>query len=631
MSTFLRFFAILIVLGIMVTSAYSQTAIQDSIFIREHYEKHEYQIPMRDGVKLFTAVYVPKDTTELHPILMERIPYGISPYGPEKYFRLFFNRFSNLWQKYVRRNYILAFQDVRGRFMSEGTFADVRPYIPQKKSKQDIDESTDAYDTIDWLIKNIPRNNERVGVKGISYDGFYATMASIDAHPAVKAISPQAPITQWMGGDDFNHNGAFLLPHAFDFLMKNGWPRPQPTMNDSRTFNHGTPDGYKFFLDLGALPNANKKFMHDSVAFWNEIMRHGMWDEYWEKRSVLPHLKNIKPATMVVGGWFDTENLYGSLQTYMGIERNNTDNKNILIMGPFSHNRWAANEEDSLGLIRFGHNLTKYYADSIEVPFFDYYLRDKRHPNFAEATIFLTGANEWRKLDSWPPKNIKPMNIYLSEGEKLIFDIPKGTISAYDEYTSDPRKPVPYTAENRHWYNRAFIVEDQRFAARRPDVLVYQTSPLTEPITIAGSIEVNLIGSTSGTDCDWIVKVIDVFPDTGLGLKSNYKLGGYQMLLRGDVLRAKFRNSLSKPEPVKPNQPTSFPFVLLDIFHQFKKGHSIMVQIQSTWFPMIDRNPGKFVDIYHAKDSDYQKTTQRVYHSSKHVSYLKVNVVNEKK
>jgi hypothetical protein len=621
---------IFIVLSITSTFTFSQQVVPDSIFIREKYVKYEYQVPMRDSIKLFTVVYAPKDTNELHPILFTRTPYSVGPYGTDKYIRFL----SNLTRQYMQRNYIMVYQDVRGRFMSEGTFVDVRPYIPSKKNNKDIDESSDAYDTIDWLIKNIHQNNGRVGFKGISYGGFYTTMASIDAHPALKATSPQAPVSEWMGGDDWFHNGAFLLPHAFDFLVQLGWSRPQPTMRDYRPFDHGTPDGYKFFLELGTLSNANKRYMHDSVAFWNELMRHGKWDKFWEERSVLPHLKNIKPATMVVGGWFDTENLYGALHTYAQIEKDNPANRNMLVMGPWAHHWWPRDDVDSLGDIKFGSNLSKFFAESLEVPFFEYYLRGQGELTLPKAVVFLTGANEWKMLDSWPPKNTEQLKIYFADKEKLTFEPPIKVVSEYDEYINDPKKPVPYTNEITHWYNAAFMVEDQRFASRRTDVLTYQTDKLTEEITVAGPITVDLVGSTSGTDCDWIVKVIDVFPDTTSDPEpnpQNIHYGGYQMLIRGDVLRAKFRNSLEKPEPVKPNQPTSFQFVLQDVFHKFKPDHCIMVQVQSTWFPMIDRNPGKFIDIYHAKDSDYQKTKQRIYHSTKHSSHLMVNVVRENK
>jgi putative CocE/NonD family hydrolase len=602
---------------------FSQMSLPDTTFLREHYVKQEYEIPMRDSVKLFTAVYLPKDSTEQHPILLTRTPYSVAPYGTDNYPR----RLSNLTKQYFDRNYIIVSQDVRGRFMSEGTYVNVRPYIADKKSHQDIDETSDTYDTIDWLIKHLPRNNGNVGVKGISYPGFYTTMATIDAHPAVKATSPQAPVSQWMSGDDFFHNGALLLPHCFDFYMRFGWPRAEPTTMDFHGFDHRTPDGYQFFLNFGPLSTANLKYMHDSVAFWTDITHHGTWDKFWVERSVLPHLQHIKPATMVVGGWFDTENLYGALHLFAQIEKDNPGHPNTLVMGPWSHGAWSANDLDSLGSIKFGSNLSEFFADQLEVPFFEHYLRGKEEPKLPKAVVFLTGANEWKMLDSWPPKNTETKHFYLNQHGELSFDPPQKPSSEYDEYVSDPKKPVPYTNEITNWYNPAFMLEDQRFAARRPDVLVYETDVLTDNITIAGPITAHLVASTSGTDCDWIVKVIDVFPDTAGGRRNN-KLGGYEMLVRGDVLRGKFRKSLSAPEPIPSNEPTIFEYALQDVFHQFRRGHRVMIQVQSTWFPMIDLNPGKFEDIFTAKETDFQKITQRVYHSTQQASYVEVNLVH---
>lgn len=618
-----RMAAVLLAFTVLATVGWAQ----DSAFVRQNYTKHEYRITMRDGIKLFTIVYTPKDMSGPHPILMTRTPYSVGPYGPDNYY----TRLSNLTRKYFERNYIMVFQDVRGRYMSEGTYVNVRPYIPNKKSKKDIDETSDTYDTVDWLVKNIPNNNGNVGVRGISYPGFYSSMASIDAHPAVKATSPQAPVSEWMGGDDWFHNGAFLVSHAFGFYARFGWPRGGPTTRNYHRFDFGTPDGYKFYYDLGALPNANKFFFHDSVPFWNTIMNHGKWDKFWQASDILPHLKNIRPATLIVGGWFDTENLYGALHSYQSIEKNSKGN-HMIAMGPWAHGWWARNDVDSLGYIKFGSNLSEFFADSLEVPFFDYYLRGIGNPHLSEATVFLTGENKWMHLDAWPPKNGTKKNLYLHANGKLSFNAPTQSKTQYDQYVSDPMKPVPYTNEIRHWYDASFMLEDQRFAGRRPDVLVYETDVLDKDITVAGPIKVNLVGSTSGTDCDWIVKVIDVFPDdtpTPRGTPQWVKLGGYEMMVRGDVLRGKFRNSLAKPTAIKPNRPTEFNFDLQDIFHRFKKGHRIMVQIQSTWFPMIDRNPGTFMDIYKAKDSDFHSTVQRVYHSKGKATSLTLTVVPE--
>ena len=605
--------------------SYCQIPFTQSSEVKDQYAKHEYMIPMRDGVKLFTAVYVPKDTSGLHPILMTRTPYSCAPYGEGNFPKYY----GEQDQYYFERGYIRVFQDVRGRYMSEGKFEDVRPYISAKKSDKDIDETTDTYDTVDWLIHHIKGNNGKVGIKGISYPGFYSWMGSIDAHPAVQATSPQAPVSQWMGGDDWFHNGAFLESHAFSFYANFGWPRTGPTEQYPSHFHFDTPDGYKFFLRLGALRNANIRFLHDSVDMWNTLLKHGTWDKFWQERSILPHLKNLKPATLVVGGWFDTENLFGALHSYETAEHDNPINHNSLVMGPWAHAWWTRPGLDSLGSIKFESNTTRFFTYNVEGPFFEHYLNGRPDPKLPEAVVFLTGLNEWRFFDSWPPKNIETANLYLREGESLSFTKSQSARPEFDEYVSDPKKPVPYTSEIRQWYNPAFMDEDQRFADRRPDVLVYQTTVLDSDITIAGSIGVHLVGATSGTDCDWIVKVIDEFPDTLQSLPGHTgtPLAGYEMLVRGDVLRGKFRNSLSEPAPFVPNEPTEINFVLQDAFHDFLRGHRIMVQIQSTWFPMIDRNPGKFMDIYNAKDSDFEKTKQRVYHSAKYDSYIRLNLL----
>jgi hypothetical protein len=576
---------------------------------------------MRDGVKLFTAVYVPKDESHNYPIILMRTPYSVSPYGPDDYIVLPGKQRT----RYFHEGYIVAYQDVRGRYMSEGEFVNVRPYIPDKKGNRDIDETTDTYDTVDWLVKNVPQNNGRVGISGISYPGFYTSMGIIDAHPAVKAASPQAPVSKWMGGDDFFHNGAFLLSHAFDFFSGFGWPRPVPKKEPDPRFDHKTPDGYKFFLEMGPLPNADAKYLKNGVAFWNEIMQHGAWDEFWEARNILPHLKNIRPAVMVVGGWFDTENLFGALHTYEAIKEQNPGAPDTLVMGPWSHGEWSRSDGQVLGDIDFGSKTADYYTDQVEVPFFNYYLKDQGTLNLPGAFVFETGGNQWHSLDSWPPKNLEARDMYLQVNGSLSWEPPTGSASGYREYVSDPSKPVPYTSEITNWYNSSFMLEDQRFAATRPDVLVYQTDPLKSSVTVAGPIAASAFVSTSGTDSDWVVKVIDVFPDNTpdpTPNPRNVRLGGYEMLVRGDVLRGKFRNSLSAPQPFVPNQPTKIEFVLQDVFHTFKEGHRIMIQVQSTWFPMIDLNPQKFVDIYHAQASDFQKATERIYSTPQYPSHI---------
>ncbi len=613
-------------LSLIWIMACSSLAAQDAGYIREHYTKFEYQVPMRDGVKLFTSVYVPKDRMGKYPIILKRTPYSVAPYGIDDYL----DSPRKQRGRFFQDGYIVVFQDVRGRYMSEGTFVNVRPYIEEKMSNQDIDETTDTYDTIDWLLKNIPNHNGRVGISGISYPGFYTSMGAIDAHPAVKAVSPQAPVSKWFGGDDWFHNGAFLLSHAFGFYANFGKPRPEPTSESDPRFDYGTPDGYKFFLELGPIPNADANYFKGNVAFWKELMNHGTWDGFWAERDILQDLRNIKPAVMVVGGWFDAENLYGALKTYAAIEKNNPETHNMIVMGPWSHSQWSRDDGKRLGDVDFGSKTSDYYTEHIELPFFNYYLKGEGKMEHAEAVMFDTGADEWMFLDAWPPKNREEREIYLRADGKLSFDGPGQGEAAYDEYMSDPAKPVPYTAEIRHWYNAAYLLEDQRFTATRPDVLVYQTDVLEEDVTVAGPIWPSLYVSTSGTDSDWIVKVIDVFPDDAPDLEPNprgVEQGGYQMLVRGDVLRGKFRESLAEPVPFTPNEVTEVTFELQDVLHTFKKGHRIMVQIQSTWFPLIDRNPQTFVDIFHATEDDFQKATQRVYRTPPNASSLKLGVM----
>lgn len=588
--------------------------IEGDSLLCDRYRKCEYQIPMRDGVKLFTTAYIPKDSTTTAPIMLTRTPYGVGPYGPDK----FISSLGNQRLKYASAGYILVYQDVRGTHMSEGTFVNVRPYIPDKKSLKDIDETSDTYDTVEWLIRNLCHNNGRVGVSGVSYPGFYSSMAAIDAHPAIKAVSPQAPVSRWMGGDDFFHNGALLLPHAFNFFATFGKPRSGPTTTGPAPFNHGTNDEYRFFLEMGPLPNANAKYLKDSIAFWNEIIEHGKWDAFWEARDVLKRLRGIKPAMMFVGGWFDTENLWGALNGYAETEKNNSGIANILVMGPWSHGQWTNGDGSSLGDVAWGSKTARFYTDSIEFPFFEYHLMGRGKAPAFEAAVFETGTDQWRFLDLWPPADVDSTRIYLQQGHRLSFKPPATSASPFDEYVNDPDKPVPYTEEIRRWYNPAFMVADQRFAWSRPDVLSYETEALSDQVTIAGPVEVRLFVSTSGTDCDWVVKVIDRFPDDAP------LLAGRQMLVRGDVMRGKFRESPSSPRPLVPGEVTELSFKLQDLFHAFKKGHRIMIQIQSSWFPMIDRNPGKCVDIFRAKESDFQKTTQRVYHDAAHPSCIVV-------
>ncbi len=599
---------------------------QEEQYLRAHYTKQEVYIPMRDGVRLFTAIYTPKNAAQKHPIILQRTPYSIAPYGADQ---MPDGMPPSMLE--AREGYIFVNQDVRGRFMSEGEFVDIRPYLPVKKKKNDIDESTDAYDTIEWLLKNLKNHNGRVGVTGISYPGFYTTMATIAAHPAVVATSPQAPCTDWFLGDDEHHHGAFFLSENFNFYAWFGWPRHKPSMSHGRRFSYGTPDGYDFFLDLGPLANANKLFLHDSVAYWNLLMQHGTYDEFMQARSVLPHLKNIKPAVMTVGGWFDKENLFGALKTYKTIEKNNPNTFNILVMGPWYHGQWHSDDGEQLGGIDFSSKTAQWFRENVQLPFFNFYLKNKGAPKLAEAIVFETGANKWHMLERWPPKNAVAEKLYLQPSGKLAFAPPPNSVQLYSEYVSDPGKPVPHSTTINVSIKKEYMIEDQRFAARRPDVLVFESEALQEDVTIAGPIIASLFVSTTGTDTDWVVKVIDVFPDTMAGATPTATpLGGYQMLVRAEVMRGKFRNSYSKPDPFVPDQITKVEFELQDVFHRFKKGRKLMVQIQSSWFPLVDRNPQKFVDIYRAQASDFQKATHRVYHSLQQGSHLKLSVQRQK-
>ena len=578
---------------------------------------------MRDGVKLFTSIYTPSNKTVPHPILLNRTPYDIEPGGPES-----FNYHVQLYSRYTEDEYIMVFQDVRGRYMSEGKFEDIRPVIAQKKNNKDTDESSDTWDTVDWLIKNIKNNNGNVGIFGISYPGFYSTMGIINAHPAVKAVSPQAPVTAWFLGDDFHHNGAFFLLDCFSFYYSNGQPHRAPTRIGSPSFKWPVNDSYEFFLSVGADKNLNQEYLHDSVKFWNEAFAHPDYDEFWQSRDPRQYLRNVTPAVMTVGGWFDAEDLYGTLHTYEAIEKQNSPLiNNFLVMGPWSHGQWAFGQANNLGNIYWGIDANKKFQAQ-EKSFFDYYLKGKGKSDIAEATIFVTGSNEWRNFETWPPKNVVEKTLFFQPSGGLSFSPPE-TKESFDEYVSDPMKPVPYSEVVSVYRTTEYMTDDQRFASRRPDVMAYKTDILTDDITLAGPLTADLFVSTTGTDADYIVKLIDVFPPdtkTDLSKKITNPLGGYQMLVRGEVFRGKYRNSFEKPEPFIPGKVTEVRYGMPDIAHTFKKGHRIMIQVQNSWFPLVDRNPQKFVDIYTCSDSDFQKATHRIYHNSSFSSGIKVNI-----
>jgi putative CocE/NonD family hydrolase len=604
---------------------------QDSLFVRENYQKYEYQIPMRDGVKLFTTVYVPKDASETnkYPILMQRTCYSVEPYGIDKYeLTLGPSRYA------MREKYIFVYQDVRGRWMSEGSWTNMTPHLPNKKAKTDVDEASDTYDTIDWLIKNVKHNNGRVGQWGISYPGFYTIASALAQHPALKASSPQAPIADFFF-DDFHHNGAFTLGYFLTFPVF-GVQHPQPTsqawyVNDFPKLT--TPDGFEFYKRLGSLKNGEKYYPNN--FFWKEITEHPNYDEFWQKRNILPHLKNVKHAIMTVGGWFDAEDLYGPLNIYKTLEKNNPNTYNTLVMGPFGHGDWAREQGRHYhNHIYFGDSIATFYQKEIELKFFNHFLKGAGDGKIGlpEAYLFDTGKKQWRTFNEYPVKNSRKANLYFHEKEKLRFTAPTQTES-YAEFISDPHKPVPSSENLRAMLNftpRAYMSEDQRFASKRPDVLVFETDVLTEDITLGGEITVNLKFSTTGTDADWIVKLIDVYPDdTPRDEVKNIDLGGYQQMVRSEIMRSRFRNSFEKPEPLVPNQVTPLQFRLQDVLHTFKKGHKIMIQVQSTWFPLFDRNPQKYVDnIYKAEESDFIKATHRVYHSASQPSFVSVEILD---
>jgi putative CocE/NonD family hydrolase len=610
-------------------------------FIKRDYSKREVRIPMRDGVKLFTAIYEPRDKSRKYPILLNRTPYSIEPYGEENFRTLIGPN-----EYFPTEGYIFVYQDVRGRYMSEGEYENVRAYIANKSDKQ-IDETTDSFDTVEWLIKNISNHNGRVGAYGISYPGFYTSMIGIDGHPAVKAISPQAPIGDWFLGDDMHHNGALFLAQNYRFFAYMDQKPSQPTPGHSyvKEFPFGTEDGYSFFQQMGGLKNSGdlyEKELGMRMKFWDDMMKHPNYDQFWKERNILPHLKNIKAAVMTVGGWYDNEDLFGTLNTYQHIEKLNPGIYNVLVMGPWFHGGWARSEGDWLGTAYFGSKTSLFYRQNFELAFFNHFLKDKGEiPQIKEVNVFDTGARQWTYFNNWAPPGTAQTPLYLlPQGELSFNKSVRNQGPGYDEYLSDPLKPVPYTQRIALNYPRDFMTEDQRFVAGRPDVLVYQSPALTEEITVAGSINPELFISSSGTDADFVVKLIDVFPndfkypegvqppDSAAGCV--FEPGGYQMLLRGEPFPARFRHGFGKPEPLKVNRPTKISFAMPGIVHTFRKGHRIMVQIQSTWFPLVARNPQKFLPNYKlGGDRDFQKATQRVYHSVTNPSRIVLPVLKK--
>jgi hypothetical protein len=607
-----------------VLGAAGTNADTNAVWLAEHYTKYEHRIPMRDGVRLFTRVYVPKDDSQAWPIVLTRTPYALKPYGADNY-QDPFGSFRTL----AKDKFILATQDVRGRYSSEGEYMHVRPFNPNKGPK-DTDENSDAWDTIDWLVKNVPANNGKVGLLGISYPGFYTSMGMIDSHPALKAASPQAPIADWFIGDDIHHNGAFFLSQNFNFLYRFAQQLEDPRREPLKDFNFQTPDGYDFFLRMGPLANADALHLKGRVPIWNEALAHPTYDDFWKARNVRPHLKNIRCAVMNVVGWFDAEDLFGPLETYRWTERQNPDITNVLVMGPWAHGDWGRHTGEQLGPISFRAKTAEFYREQIELPFFRHFLKGDTNFTPVEAHVFETGTHRWRKFDTWPPKQVESRTLYFRPAGALAFAPPGDSTGAFDEYVSDPAKPVPYTNDKSPTYARHYPIEDQRFVASRPDVLVYETEPLEEDLTLAGPLQVTLHVSTTGTDADWVVKLIDVYPGDFPNPDPNpadVKLGGCQQLVRGDVFRGKFRNSFEKPVPFEPGKITKIEFTMPDVCHTFRSGHRVMIHVQSSWFPLVDRNPQTFVNIPTAKPEDFQKATQRIHRAASAASSLTVQVL----
>lgn len=627
-----------LLLALALTLSVPVQETDDTKDVREEYTKYEFEIPMRDGLKLFTAVYVPKDSSRTYPIMLERTPYGVDPYGTDRYP-------SHLGPSddFQHSGYVFAYQDVRGRYMSEGTWAEMRPYKPQKSGTRDFDESTDTFDTIDWLVKNVPGNNGKVGMWGVSYPGFYVSAGMIDAHPALVAASPQAPVTDLYLGDDAYHNGAYMLAANFGFYRV-FWERkgpPAPSMRHE-TFDYGTPDGYDFFLRMGPLANANLSYFKDENPYWNEMVDNTTYNDYWKARAIWKYLKGIKPAVMTVGGYFDAEDCQGPLRTHSFMEENQPPPTNMLVLGPWTHGSWTWTDGDKVGNLDFASKTGVFFRKHIEYPFFEHLLKGKGEGKFPKAWVFETGTNRWRRYEQWPPPEAKEKEIWLQSGGRL--GLTAEAQEGFDEYPSDPKNPVPYLGYTAMGMRSDYMTEDQRFAAQRPDVLTYETEVLKEDVKISGPIGVNLLVSTTGTDSDFVVKLIDVYPgsypDYNAPARSEgehspapttanaVKMGGYQQLVRGEPFRGKFRHGFEKPVRFEPGRPDRIEFSMPDVCHVFRKGHRIMVQVQSSWFPLTDLNPQKFVEIPHAAPGDFQKAEERVYRGGSSGSRLILSVVS---
>jgi uncharacterized protein len=632
---------ILLCVAVISSGVFAQNRAEAPEFdVKEHYTKYEYRIPMRDGVKLFTSVYVPKDASHAYPFLIDRTPYSVAPYGVDLY-----RGQLGPSPDFDKSGYIFVFQDVRGRYLSEGKFIEMRPHIDDKKSKQEVDDASDLYDTIDWLLKNVPNNNGNAGIWGISYPGFFTSASMIDSHPALKAASPQAPMTDLFMGDDAYHGGAFMLAANFGFYSQfKPQENPQPPPKTFVPFDWGTKDAYEFYLNAGPLSNL-KKYLEGKSALWDDQVTHDTYDDYWKARNLAPHMKNIHCAVLTVGGWFDAEDLQGPFTTFHSIEEKNPGIFNALVIGPWVHGGWARYDGEHLGRVEFAANTGEYYRKNILFPFFEHYLKGGPDPKLPKAYVFETGTNVWRRYSAWPPDNVERKTLYFHANGGLSFEAPASG-AAFDEYVSDPAKPVPFVNYAALNVPQEYMLSDQRFADKRTDVLTYQTPVLEQDVTIAGPVSPRLFVSTSGTDSDFDVKLIDVYPADFPDSQQDaprpedrdrprkdvsmppFAMGGYQQLVRGEPFRGKFRHSFEKPDAFTPGKVEEVQFTMQDINHTFGRGHRIMVQVQSSWFPLTDRNPQTFVDIPHAKPSDFVKATERVYHTKEQASGIEVEVVS---
>lgn len=600
----------------------------DRDYLLEHYTKYEYLVPMRDGIELYTAVYAPKADQQRYPLLLTRTPYSARPYSTDAY-----PEPRGVLQNYARDGFIFVFQDVRGRYGSQGEFVHMRPHIEHKRAT-DVDESTDTYDTVDWLVRHVPNNNGKVGLIGLSYPGFYAAAGMIDGHPALKCVSPQAPITDWFIGDDFHQNGALGLAHAFRFFSLFGQKLTDPTRQAWTPFDYRGADGYQFFLDLGPVSQVEQRHFQGTREFWHEMMTHGTYDAFWRARNIRPHLGGVRAAVMTVGGWYDAENLYGALEVYRNTERRNPGIVNTLVMGPWRHGAWMMGPGESLGPLHFHARTSEFYRREIELPFLNHHLKGAAAPRLPEAYMFETGTWQWRRHDTWPPRQARTEPLALTAEGGLVLGAADARAdngpATFEEYVSDPAKPVPYTTSMTTSVAADYMVADQRFVSSRTDVLSFKTPVLEQDVTLAGPIEVQLRVATTGTDSDWVVKLIDVYSGDHPAPQPNpaqVVLAGYQQLVRGGIMRGKFRNGFEQPQPFVPGEATLVKFTLPDIYHTFRRGHRLMVQIQSSWFPLFDRNPQTFTDIYSARASDFKQATQRVYVGGTGGSRLLVNVL----